>query len=667
MGDKYETREDLIKEVNRLRKQNCELLSNVNRFNQDIKIKNKTIEQDYYKFKTLFYLIPIGVSICTDPTCREIIHNPVAAKFLRIDDWDSCSHSSENPPPFKIFKNNKELLPKEMPVQRCFWQGENTLNEELEFVWDDGVRKLYLFNAAPWINEMGSIIGVIAISEDITERKKQEIALRQSEDRFSKVFYSSPVMMTITRASDLKHLAVNDAWLETLGYQREDLIGSEALPEESFFLDRARIIDLIEEIRTNNSCRGLELDVRAKNGEIKTVYSNWDLITIDDEPYILGAAIDITERKRMEENLLEHLNYQIVTQKLLIQSEEKFYKAFHSIPIIMMLTRIDDGLILDVNEEFCKATGYHRDEVLGQTTRDINMFVDYAIRMDYVSRVLRDGRAVNEETEVRIKTGEIRSFRFWSRKLLIDGDECHITGSIDVTDQKRVQNELERLGRLNLIGEMAASISHEIRNPLTSVRGFLQMMSSKAEYANDLAYFDLMIDELDRANGIISEFLGMAKDKRVILEPHYLNKIVTSLYPMIHADAVYKGLEVRLNLESNLTALIDIKEIRQLILNMTRNGIEAMSDGGTLTIGTKDKNDHITLFVKDQGKGLDPGLIDKLGTPFLTTKENGTGLGLAVCYSIAARHSAKIDFDTGPTGTTFYVRFPLPMAQLSLF
>jgi signal transduction histidine kinase len=113
--------------------------------------------------------------------------------------------------------------------------------------------------------------------------------------------------------------------------------------------------------------------------------------------------------------------------------------------------------------------------------------------------------------------------------------------------------------------------------------------------------------------------------------------------------------------------IIDKNEIRQLILNLTRNGMEAMSAGGTLTIGTTTEKGKIVLFIKDEGKGLPVELLDKIGTPFVTTKENGTGLGLAVCYSIAARHNAKMDFETGLKGTTFKVCFPMEDEQITLF
>jgi len=241
-----------------------------------------------------------------------------------------------------------------------------------------------------------------------------------------------------------------------------------------------------------------------------------------------------------------------------------------------------------------------------------------------------------------------------------DGKSLILEMNIDITEQSKIEAELARLDRLNLIGQMAASIGHEIRNPMTSVRGFIQLLGSKKEYQNDRSYFDLIIEELDRANSIITEYLSMAKNKRVDLQLKSLDYLVTTIYPIIMSDANLREINIHLDLNNPPKSLIDVNEIRQLILNMVRNGMEAMSMQGTLTIGTMLEEENVLLYIKDEGHGLNPEVIEKLGTPFFTTKANGTGLGLAVCYSIAARHKAKIDFDTGSSGTTFYVRFPLP-------
>jgi len=167
-----------------------------------------------------------------------------------------------------------------------------------------------------------------------------------------------------------------------------------------------------------------------------------------------------------------------------------------------------------------------------------------------------------------------------------------------------------------------------------------------------------MIEELDRANAIITDFLSLAKNKMVDMKPRDLNAIINKLLPLIQAKALSRDQYIKLELGDIPYLLLDNKEIHQLILNLVNNGLESMSLPGYMTIKTYMKDEAVVLAVQDQGQGIDPSLLNKLGTPFLTTKENGTGLGLAVCYRIAVQHNAKIDIETSANGTTFYLRFP---------
>ncbi|MFA4885477.1 MAG: ATP-binding protein, partial [Desulfotomaculaceae bacterium] len=227
----------------------------------------------------------------------------------------------------------------------------------------------------------------------------------------------------------------------------------------------------------------------------------------------------------------------------------------------------------------------------------------------------------------------------------------------DITERKQLEKDIARLDRLSLIGEMAAGIGHEIRNPMTTVKGFLQLYCEKKDFVKYKETFDLMIEELDRANLIITEFLNLAKNKRNDPVKQSLNKIIKAIYPLIQAEAIKNDKEISLELEDLPEQLLDDKEIRQVIHNLVRNGMEAMGQKGCLTIKTFMEGDKVVLAIKDQGRGIEPEVLEKLGTPFFTTKDHGTGLGLAVCYSIAARHNAKIEVDTRPAGTTIKMRF----------
>ena len=175
-----------------------------------------------------------------------------------------------------------------------------------------------------------------------------------------------------------------------------------------------------------------------------------------------------------------------------------------------------------------------------------------------------------------------------------------------------------------------------------------------------LSLFILMISELDRANFIITEFLSLAKIKPTQLIYRNINDLITNLYPLLEADANLQSKQLAFEAGDTPDILIDTIEISQLILNLCRSGLEAMKEQGLLTLRTYQEGTQVILCVEDEGCGISPEDLEKVGTPFFTTKDIGTGLGLAICYSIAERHNAVIDIETGPKGTVFTVRFTFP-------
>lgn len=228
----------------------------------------------------------------------------------------------------------------------------------------------------------------------------------------------------------------------------------------------------------------------------------------------------------------------------------------------------------------------------------------------------------------------------------------------NITEKKQYEQELKRLSNIDLIGQMAAGISHEIRNPMTTVRGFLQLLKEEPTYEKHNKHFNLMIEELDRANSIITEFLSMGNTRKSDLQMLDLNSIICDIIPLIKIDTHNQNKYIQVDTNDIPELLLNRNEIRQLLINLYRNGLEALDKEKVLTISTyKEGRDCVVLAVRDQGKGIRPEVLEKLGTPFYTTKHNGTGLGLGVCYAIAARHNAKIEIQTGSEGTTFFVKF----------
>ncbi|MGE5417763.1 MAG: PAS domain S-box protein [Acidobacteriota bacterium] len=596
-----------------------------------------------------------------------------------------------------------------------------------------------------------------------------------SQDMFSKAFQFNPMPMTISSLSSGILLSVNESWLELFGFERRQVIGKPSNdlgcwhdPEE-----KQKMFDMLFE---SGSVKDYDLNIVTSTGQVRYGSMFMELVEIDDEKCLISAFHDLTDRKKIEEELEKHkslleevasrrtaqlqetnrkmqrileniedayvmldndlriifantkaeslldksgaemlgkgildcypemsqstldLLLSVVNTKIpkhfevhsanlnkwiefsiypsvgtisviikditlrkngeeaLRQSEERFSAAFHSSPIIMSITLLDSGVIIDVNEAWLHASEYRRDEVVGRTYKQIEMLEEDA-RQEMIRRIIEDGRFKEMEMNFRTKKGDVRTGLVSAEIIVSNNEYCVLATIVDITERKRLENDMARLDRLNLIGEMAASIGHEVRNPMTTVRGFIQMVSDKEGCQPYREYFDLMIEELDRANSIITNFLSMANNKAVELEPLSLNTIIKSMYPLIYSDALLTDKSVKLDLGRIPKAILDEKEIRQMILNLARNGLDAMDAGGLLTIGTYSDKNEVILFVRDEGGGIDPELQLKIGTPFITTKKDGTGLGLAVCYSIANRHGASIRFNTGDTGTTFQVRF----------
>jgi len=342
--------------------------------------------------------------------------------------------------------------------------------------------------------------------------------------------------------------------------------------------------------------------------------------------------------------------------RMLHLSEERFHKAFQNSPVMKSIFTRKDNRLVDVNDIWLQIMGYQRAEVIGRSIQELDLYPKEVIS-EFKEGAWASPRFTNKRFSFRVKDGLLREGVFSAEEITLQGELCILMAVIDITEQVRNEKELLRLDRLNLVGQMAAGLGHEVRNPMTAVRGFLQMLNEQREYMQMQEYFHIMIEELDRANAIITDFLSLASDKSSNLIEHNLNKIVDDLYPLLSADALSDEKNILLEKQTVANVKIDGNEIRQLILNLVRNGLEAMPPGGQVTIKTFPVRDEIVLAIKDEGIGIDPQILDNIGTPFLTTKEKGTGLGLATCYSIVERNHASIEVQTSPNGTTFMVRF----------
>jgi PAS domain S-box-containing protein len=552
-----------------------------------------------------------------------------------------------------IMGYNREEVIGKSAFEVCVWHDQKKRQEMLNQLFEKGYIRNYEHKYRKKTGEIGFALSSFNFMDvngekcllssviDITERKKAEEALCQSEERFYKSFHSSPAMMSITRLKDNIFIDVNNSFSNALGYRREEMIGHSPL-ELNVWFEQNKREDMVETIIKEGSIKIFESKFIKKSGEIGYVLSSLDIVNLNGDDCLLGIGIDITERIKAEEALRK--------------SQELFGRAFDLAPFSLVITSLKDGNIKKVNQRFLQSNGYSEEEVIGHSAIELNFWFDPGERAEMLKQ-LEEKEIYFQELKLRKKDGKVIDVMFTGGKINLDGEECLITMQKDITELKTYQTEIARLDRLNLIGEMAAGIGHEVRNPMTTVKGFLQLLKEKERYAQDRDTMDLMIEELDRANSIITEFLSLAKNKAVELKMQSLNQKIKTILPLIQADAMKQDKNIELELGDIPNIKIDKNEIQQLVLNLVRNGLEAMPPGGVLTIKTFLEGDRVVLAVKDQGRGIALEVLEKIGTPFFTTKDNGTGLGLAVCYSIAERQNARIDIETGSEGTAFFVRF----------
>ncbi|ASA25526.1 two-component system sensor histidine kinase NtrB [Paenibacillus donghaensis] len=376
--------------------------------------------------------------------------------------------------------------------------------------------------------------------------------------------------------------------------------------------------------------------------------------------YFIETAWDRQQAK-------EHMKR--LSQNFLYESE-KLQQITDVMPL-SILSLDDNGTVTALNEFMLELIRNHypeaaREDIVG---KPIKRFFDHSVDEQVGLRLLDDIARMQRYNEK--VTFESRSYLVCTAPL-VHQRENTAGGMVlivqDLTEEEKMRSELDNVERLTLVGQMAAGITHEIRNPMAVVRGFLQLMREKSPDELN-SYYQLVMEELDRANSIINDFLSLAQSRVSHKERVPLHHIIEELSPLLWADANLRGQSVELRLGPALPLLeLNVREIKQLILNLGRNSMEAMGAKGVLTLETRHTADRVELLVRDTGSGISESQREKLFTPFFTTKSQGTGLGLSLCLSIVERHEGSISVESQEgVGTLFTVSFPYDSEENARF
>ncbi|KHF40681.1 PAS domain S-box protein [Halalkalibacter okhensis] len=319
-----------------------------------------------------------------------------------------------------------------------------------------------------------------------------------------------------------------------------------------------------------------------------------------------------------------------------------------------------DGNFLRVNPAMEQLIGYSEEELCKISY--IPLMVEE--ELEYTNKRFLEatrGKTETYETKVRKKDGSIIDLKVTNMPIIVGQEIVGVYGiAKDISNQKRTEKLLYESEKLTAVGQLAASIAHEIRNPLTSIKGFLQLIKSNhKEVRGD--FLTIMSDEITRIEMITSELLVLAKPQALDFQYEDLNRIIEDVVMLLSSQALINNVEVITDIEELPEVKCIGSQLKQVFINLIKNSIEAMPNGGEVVITAKlYRSNEIQVQVMDQGSGIPKEFLSKIGTPFYTTKEKGTGLGLMTALKIIDSHNGKLQISSlQDKGTTIEINLPI--------
>ncbi|HYK74842.1 MAG TPA: ATP-binding protein [Pseudoneobacillus sp.] len=327
-----------------------------------------------------------------------------------------------------------------------------------------------------------------------------------------------------------------------------------------------------------------------------------------------------------------------------------------------------DGKIRFINQEGLRLLGATSpNDVIGKSIFHYIQSSYHEMVQEHIRKIMTSpGNIPPLELKISTLNYDVIDIETMASVIKFNGKTALLTMVRDITEQKNQTAELiQKSDKLSLVGQLAAGIAHEIRNPLTSLRGFIQLLQYKTN--DNKEYCDIMLSELDRINLIVGEFLILAKPQMVKFSNKNINHIIRHVVTLIGTQAIMNNVDMDYKLMKNLPMIsCEENQLKQVIINLIKNAIEAMPDGGTIRVQTG-MYDEKQIFIKvmDEGNGIPEEIIAKLGEPFYTTKEQGTGLGLMVCFKIIENHQGQMKvYSEVNKGTTFEIILPVSLNRM---
>ncbi|WP_347551342.1 PAS domain S-box protein [Pseudalkalibacillus hwajinpoensis] len=492
-----------------------------------------------------------------------------------------------------------------------------------------------------------SIIGVYNIFKDVSAYKCAQKEAIEQEEQLRSLIDSIPEFV-IFKDYNGRVLEMNQYSKEIFNLEKEDYKGKTCDEIGCGDIDSNRLLSdntVTDYVAWDKKSKiQYEYKLKKENGEELT----FEIVkapgfSLSGEPkYLIAIGRDISSRKKVEEDLKE-------TTELL---ESIFLNSADGISVINL-----NGEIIKTNPAFKRLYGYTDSDVPKSMA---NLYpADNVDEAKEIFETVIEGKGIIDFQSIRKhKDGSLIEVSVTYSPIQDEHGNLAAISAItrDISDRKRTEELLMRSEKLSAIGQLSAAVAHEVRNPLTAVKGFIQLYKDKINPEIQ----ELMLSEMVRIEDIITEFLSLAKPQAVTYQQTDLNELIRNTLAIMETQARMNNVDIQ-TVFNHLPKGVycERNQIKQVLMNIIKNGIESMPNGGLLSITTTMTDTFVSIIISDQGVGISKERLKHLGEPFFSNKEAGTGLGLVVCYKIIHEHGGLIEFNSErEMGTTVTIVLP---------
>jgi PAS domain S-box-containing protein len=522
--------------------------------------------------------------------------------------------------------------------------GEKVSNDEYTILRKDGSKFPAIVYAAPIIYE-NRAVGVRGVVVDITERKRAEEALRVSEDRFRGIAERiDDIIIDMNHEGGITYASPSVE--PALGYKPEEMNRTrmeQYLPQSEI----SRIAPNWAAVMQGKSVIGIQGEMLRKDGTCISAEMNASPILKDGRVVGVQAVIrDITERKLVEKELR--------------RSEKRFRDLAELLPQIVFETD-EDGNLTFVNRLGLVSTGYTEDDF----RVGVNLF--QLIHPEEYGKVSESLARRNEREPISVELKVLRKDNSVFPAVVYAGAivrERKVVGfrgvAVDITERKRMEEALLKSDRLAAIGETAAMVGHDLRNPLQGIAGAIHLLRQESLTANERdEMLQVIQDNVQYSDSIVRDLSDYSAEIQLKLAEATPKSITRDA---IGAVKVPQNVTVQDLSEDQPTLRVDPDRMKRMFINLIENAIAAMPQGGTLTISSKKSDGNVEIALTDTGSGIPEKVMENLWKPLQTTKAKGLGLGLAICKRIVDAHGGTISVKSkGGEGTTVTICLPIKL------